>query len=999
MSEKNNFVNGNTYQQLINNLPAGFALHEMIYNDKGEPVDYRFLAVNTSFEKLTGLKADDIIGKTCLELLPGTELIWIQRYGKVAMSGGTDHFENYSSELNKHYEVTAFQTAPNQFACVFHDVTKHVELSEHLKESEEKYRSLVEGSVQGMVVAQSNPTRISFASSPMERISGYSPEEITSFTPVEIVALIHEEDRGDFFGNFESRLSGGDVDPNKKYRLIHKNGDVVWVEVFSTVIKYNGEPAVQAAFIDITDRERAEESLRMILDRSPFPNAVVDKNDKEIRFWSKSAVALFGHKPETTEEWYKLAYPDPEYRRKIIDHWKAVLEKIQGTEEAVNTGEYHISCEDGTVKTCELFAQFIPDNLIVTFNDITERKISEKLIRENEAKFRSYVDNAPDGIFVADERGNYIDVNKSAERITGYNKEELLSMSIPDIIAPDYIEIGLEHFKKIGTSINSTLEAKYVHKNGENRWWSVDAIKVSENRFLGFVKDITERKNISENIIKNQKRYEKAQEMGHVGNWEYNPQTTMFWASNEAKRIYGFDVGLEDFTTEKVENCIPERESVHQALIDLVEHNKPYDLVFDIITHDKGVRKTIHSIAEVERDDQGNPLKVTGVISDITEKRKLETYLRRSQKLESLGLLAGGIAHDFNNILSAIMGFTEIAAMKTSEKEISEYLKKSLTSIERAQALTRQLLTFAKGGEPVKKIGKLFPFVEDTVNFALSGSSVSSKFNIQENLWPCDFDKNQIGQVIDNLTINAKQAMSDGGTIEVAAENLTIIENAHPVLDPGKYIKISLKDQGVGIPKEYLTKIFDPYYSTKPKGHGLGLATCYSIVQKHDGYIEVESEPGKGSTFSIFLPATDKPVDIENTIQISQHKGSGTFIVMDDEESIRDIVKEMLESFGYAVVLKQSGSETIDYLKEKAEENFDITGMIFDLTIPGGMGGKEAVKEVKKLFPDVPIFVASGYSEDPIVSNPENYGFNASIRKPFKLSDLSEMLEKHMKKS
>jgi len=388
---------------------------------------------------------------------------------------------------------------------------------------------------------------------------------------------------------------------------------------------------------------------------------------------------------------------------------------------------------------------------------------------------------------------------------------------------------------------------------------------------------------------------------------------------------------------------------------------------------------------------------IISITRDISEKQKLEDSLQKTQKLESLGVLAGGIAHDFNNILSAIFGFTELAIMKTSESAVSTYLNKSLKNTERARALTQQLLTFAKGGIPVKKVAQLFPFVQETVQFALSGSSVSSKFQIQDNLWACDLDKNQIGQVIDNLTINAQQAMPSGGTIKVSAQNISLSEKEHPPLMAGNYVKLSIKDQGIGIPKEFLPRIFDPYYTTKPKGHGLGLATCYSIINRHDGIIDVESESGKGSTFNIYLPATIDTISTRDEKLAKQHSGSGTFLIMDDEKAILDMMKKMLESFGYNVVVKTNGAEAIDFFAAEFKANRKIAGMIFDITVPGGMGGKEAVKEIRKMCSDTPVFVASGYSEDPIISNPEEYGFNGSIRKPFMLADLSDMLEKHRK--
>ncbi|NLD95138.1 MAG: transporter substrate-binding domain-containing protein [Fibrobacter sp.] len=382
------------------------------------------------------------------------------------------------------------------------------------------------------------------------------------------------------------------------------------------------------------------------------------------------------------------------------------------------------------------------------------------------------------------------------------------------------------------------------------------------------------------------------------------------------------------------------------------------------------------------------------VVRDISVRKKSEEELLKVQKLESLGILAGGIAHDFNNLMSGFFGYVDMARENAKDENVSQYLQKAMEAIDRVRALTHQLLTFAKGGAPIQKIGHLFPFVQETVKFSLSGSNVACLFTVQEDLWACNFDKNQIGQVIDNLVINAQQAMPEGGTIEVNARNIILAEKEHPLLVKGNYIKLSVKDSGIGISKEIITKIFDPFFTTKPKGHGLGLASCYSIVGQHGGCIDVESELGKGSTFIVYLPAIVGYIQGEEGTNVKTHKGSGTFLIMDDEKIVRGAIEAMLNSLGYNVIHKENGIKTIEFFKE----NSNITGMIFDLTIPGGMGGKETVAEIRKLNRDIPVFVVSGYAEDPIMKNPADYGFTASICKPFVLAELIEMLEKHMKK-
>jgi PAS domain S-box-containing protein len=404
-----------------------------------------------------------------------------------------------------------------------------------------------------------------------------------------------------------------------------------------------------------------------------------------------------------------------------------------------------------------------------------------------------------------------------------------------------------------------------------------------------------------------------------------------------------------------------------------------------------------------EYDKNGLPKRLIGIIVDISERKqaqdeneKLSERLSQAQKLESLGVLAGGIAHDFNNLLGGIYGYIDIAAERTQETKVSVYLTKALGTIDRAKGLTQQLLTFAKGGVPRKKLDLLTPCIRDTVQFALSGSRITYNFNLPEDLWMCEFDANQIGQVIDNLIINAQQAMPDGGSIEVTAQNITFTENQHQSLNGGNYVKIGIKDHGIGISQEALHKIFDPFYTTKPAGHGLGLATCYSIIKRHGGYIDVDSELGKGTTFNIYLPATIDGVAKSIKESAITHKGAGTILIMDDEEVIRESLEDVLKVLGYSVICAKTGAEAIDIFSADKKTGQNISSMIFDLTIPGGIGGKEAIIEIRKIDKNIPVFVASGYADDPVMANPTNYGFSSSISKPFRKKDIADMLNKNI---
>jgi two-component system, cell cycle sensor histidine kinase and response regulator CckA len=323
--------------------------------------------------------------------------------------------------------------------------------------------------------------------------------------------------------------------------------------------------------------------------------------------------------------------------------------------------------------------------------------------------------------------------------------------------------------------------------------------------------------------------------------------------------------------------------------------------------------------------------------------------------------------------------------------------------------LTQQLLTFSKGGSPIKKNASITELLRETSDFILSGSKVRCEFSLPDNLWSVEVDEGQISQVINNLIINARQAMPKGGIIKVCAENVGeengVAENGGLEVNsgsilkastPGKgnYVKISVKDQGSGIPKEYLSKIFDPYFTTKEKGSGLGLATSYSIIKKHGGYISVESEVGVGTTFYVYLPASMKEILTGEDEQEDICFGHGNILLMDDQESIREMVGEMLSFFGYEVESAGEGTEAINLYKKAKEAGQPFDAVILDLTVPGGMGGEEVVQKLLEIDPQVKAIVSSGYSDDLIISEYKQYGFSGVVIKPYDMKKLSEALHK-----
>lgn len=381
-------------------------------------------------------------------------------------------------------------------------------------------------------------------------------------------------------------------------------------------------------------------------------------------------------------------------------------------------------------------------------------------------------------------------------------------------------------------------------------------------------------------------------------------------------------------------------------------------------------------------------------IRDLRKRQKLESEIIKRQKLESIGILAGGIAHDFNNILTAISSNISVIKQTVgSRSEILDILQDTENAAVEARYLTGQLLTFSRGGEPVREQFPVDRFIRDSVKFALRGSNVNAEINIPVDIFDVYADKSQLIQVINNLMINSIQAMPNGGVINICLENLDLEYGNTELLEPGYYIKISFEDQGCGIEPQNLNRVFDPYFSTKEQGSGLGLFSVYSIIQKHKGNIEVESTVGKGTVFTIILPARRPKFAESKVSNLNIQKPGARILIMDDEEMILKAASRALTKAGYIVATALDGDEAIKKYKQALDMRILFDVVVMDLTVPGKMGGAQCIKELLELDPDCRGIVSSGYSTDPVMARYRDYGFRAVAPKPYKISELVKIIE------
>jgi PAS domain S-box-containing protein len=743
---------------------------------------------------------------------------------------------------------------------------------------------------------------------------------------------------------------------------------------------------------------RAEEALRernrqfrAITEASPDAMLVTRISDGLILYANKKAGKL-GGMPASALIGIRSPdfYNNPEDRLKLL----TVVES-----ESTAEIELPLKRSDGTPFWAQITVQrdsFEGESALYTcIRDITERKRAELSLHEKTEELERFFTSALDLLCVADTNGYFRRLNHEWERVLGYRIEDLEGKRFLDLVHPDDLQATLDAVAELDAQkevLNFTN--RYRCKDGVYRWIEWRSIPNGKLIYAA-ARDITERRQAEKKLQESAANLEAV--LGSTDDIiaAYDAEVRLLAFNKACGDIYRtlFNVELRqglstlDFFPE------PMREfwivNNNRALA-----GESFSIEFELPEPDGRIRSF---------ESRYNPILHNGAVEgfttytrDITVRKQMMEGLQNTQKLESLGLLAGGIAHDFNNLLSGIFGYIDLAIECSTDEEVADDLSKALNTIHRARALTGQLLTFAKGGAPIKKLERLSPFVEESTTFALSGSNVSCRFEVPNDLWTCEFDKNQIGQVIDNIVINAQQAMPDGGMIEIAASNLQLAEKEHALLRAGSYVAIRIKDHGIGIPKEILSKIFDPFFTTKAKGHGLGLAICYSIVKRHGGGIDVESDPGKGAMFTVYLPATLEAAAGNAADNVVIHKGSGAILIMDDEFIFRDTLSAMVKSMGYDAHCVEHSQAAIDLFTSERER---FAAIILDLTIPGGPGGKEAIRAIRKIDKEIRVFVTSGYADDPVMADPTAYGFNGSICKPFRKKELSAFLERHLKKA
>ena len=652
-----------------------------------------------------------------------------------------------------------------------------------------------------------------------------------------------------------------------------------------------------------------------------------------------------------------------------------------------------------------VIAAFIVASIVVVLViNVTARMLQAKI--KSELEFKSLEKNIADIIkktsdifYRTDNEGKIVWISQSVFRVMGYTPEEVIGKDMSSYYANPEERIRFRQLLEENNGAVRNFEAKMRKKDGSEVWLSTDASYWHDN--LGSVagvegetRDITPKKEIENALRASEEQYRTLIE--NIQEGVFLLQGGKFVYLNN-RFVEMADYKVSDLIGREFAFLIAEEDRArvlkhYTKRLDGEDVPKEYE--FRLNHRDGKTRVFVHM--QVSLTEYRGKVATAGTIVNISEKRRMETFFHKAQKLESVGLLAGGIAHDFNNLLTSILGglsLIKLAVDKGGDEEDIQIVGESINATKRAKDLARQLLAFSKGAEPVKTLVDLKVLLKESVTFALRGSESSFEMDIADNLWDVEADEGQINQVINNLVINAEQAMPEGGKIEVYAYNVVVASDSGIPMQPGKYIQFTIKDTGHGIPNEYIDKIFDPYFTSKQKGSGLGLASTYSIVRNHGGIIDVESELGKGSKFHVFLPASEAKA-IERSAHGPLMQGNGRILVMDDEDVVRNILGRMLKKLGYETEFAINGEEAVSIYKDNFEKGLQFQLIITDLTIPGGMGGEKVVKILKDVDPSLKAIATSGYALDPIMSNYAEYGFSGILQKPFDVETLSVALEK-----
>ncbi|MHA1674764.1 MAG: PAS domain S-box protein [Promethearchaeota archaeon] len=879
------------------------------------------------------------------------------------------------------------------FQSTLIDITEKKEMETALIESEKRYRSFFTNTALAIAVSNRN---------------GDIFEMNETFKKMLGISNIKGVKAQDFYVNLEQRQeilellrTKGKVE-NFEVQKKNLQGIPFWVSMSMQPIKYGEQEGLLTTIINITEQKNAENELKQSEEnyRSLIENIpdVVWKirADGKLLYISPNVSKVFGYSPEEFLEnkisWPDIVHPDD---RLIGDESFSLLFSVNKafnlTYRVIQKNGTVVWVHDRSIRSYEHQGEIIADGLI---SNITEQKKAEEALIESEKRYRSFFTNTALAIGITDRYGNILELNDTLKCQLGISDIKGVNVGKLCMSSRQWQEI-VDLIRNKGKVENHEMQLKNIQ--GIPYWASVSIqpIKFGEQQaYITTQINITEQKIAEDKLIQSEEKFRSLIENIPDVVWKIRSDGRILYISPNVLKIFGYTP--QEFVEERIswDDIVhpDDKQTSQESLKQLFSHNIPFDKKYRAFNRD-GTLVWVHN-RSISSYEQNGIIIADGVISDITEQKKMEEERIRTQKLDSISLLAGGIAHDFNNILVGILGNVNLMQL---DEQLTDDLKELLQDIEkatiRANDLTKQLLTFSKGGSPIKETASIEKIITESVSFIMHGRKSKCITEFEDDLPAVNVDVGQISQVINNLVINADQAITTGGIITIKASTFQMLNEPDIPLQNGLYIKVSIHDHGKGILPEHQDKIFEPYFTTKSKGSGLGLATCYSILKRHDGYITFNSEMNVGTTFELYLPSTQKKFTPKSKLEFSTKHLKEKVLLMDDDPLIHRTLKKMLGFMGIQMDSSWEGKEAIEKYSMAYQSDSPYSCLIVDLTVPGGWGGKETVAHLKEKYPDLRAFVSSGYSNDPIIANYKDYGFQGVLNKPYSMDQIKKIFQ------
>ncbi len=886
----------------------------------------------------------------------------------------------------------------------FVDISSQVDLERKLQEKSYQFERMADCLPEPVFEIDLNGDLIYANDVAYEKL-GYTREE-SSFNAFSIIA---PEDIDRARQNVQRVLAGERLQ-GVEYQVMRRDGTRFPAIIHSRNILKDGRPiGLTGIILDQTEKKQADEALRVseatlrsIFDNSLQAFLLLDRMmlirtiNKTARTWIKSRFDIHLQTGQSL-----LNYLAPGHRPMFLDIFSKVMNgesmrmiqaapELNGDKRWIEVGISPVIEDDGSVK-----------GVCISLLDITDQKKAELEVIESQDRFRAMVQNSTDIITILDETALVQFVSPSITRILGYSESEMVGRQTFDFVHPDDIPSVMPAFRLLASTPGIVFAPEFRFRHADGRWIILESVGnnlIHDASIRGIVinsRDITERKRTELALAMEKERLRVTLQSIADGVISIGVDLDVRLMNRVAESLTGMSreeaIGrpINDILT-LIDEKTRQRENIPELL---ATPAPPPDRGRQqvLVSRDGSERLIEKSIAPILREDGTLDGRVL-VLRDITLRRKSEDEQFKAAKMESIGILAGGIAHDFNNIMTGIVGSVYIAKMLAGKDDrVRKVLVDAERAALRAKDLTHQLITFSKGSDPVKQAVSIRDIIQNSATFILRNPRVKWEADIPDDLWAVEADENQICQVIHNLLINAEQAMPNGGRITIRCLNVPgSIMTGLPATAP-HYVRIAISDQGDGIPDAIRDRIFDPYFTTKKGGSGLGLTTSFSIVKRHQGFLTFDSDNG-GTTFHVHLPASPDQKPVRRITEPEIYRGSGRILVMDDDDIIINVTSDALTMLGYQVTSARNGDIAIDNYRESMHAGNPFSAVILDLVIADGMGGEECIRELRRIDPDIVAIVTSGYSNDPILINYGDYGFKAVLPKPFNAEQLSALL-------